>query len=38
MEYTPDNITIEDCIENYECKGKAAILNDGKVIGFEEVE
>lgn len=29
-------ITIEDCIDMYEKKGKAVIINDGKVIGFVE--
>lgn len=32
-----ENITLEDCLENYERKGKTTIINDGKVVGFEEV-
>lgn len=31
-------ITLQDCIENYEMKGQAAIINDGQVLGFEQVE
>lgn len=31
-------ITVQDCIENYEMKGQAAIINDGQVLGFEQVE
>lgn len=29
-------ITIEDCLDMYEKKRKAVIINDGKVIGFVE--
>ncbi len=29
-----DIITIQDCIENYEMRGRGAELNDGRVIGF----
>jgi len=29
-----DTIKLVDCIENYQRKGKAVILNDGKVVGF----
>lgn len=31
-------ITIEDCIENYEMRGKSAIINDGQVVEFETNE
>ena len=31
-------ITVQDCIENYEMKGQAEIINDGQVLGFEQVE
>lgn len=31
-----EEITIEDCIDMYEKKGKAVIINDGKVVGFIE--
>lgn len=31
-----EEITIEDCIDMYEKKGQAVIINDGKVIGFVE--
>lgn len=31
-------ITIEDCIENYEKKGKSAIIKAGQVVGFEANE
>lgn len=27
-------ITIQDCIDMYEKKGQATIINDGKVVGF----
>lgn len=29
-------VTLEDCIDMYEKKEKAVILNDGAVVGFEE--
>ena len=29
-----DIVTIQDCIENYEMKGRGVELNDGRVIGF----
>lgn len=32
-----NNITIEECIRKFE-EGAAVILNDGKVVGFEEYE
>lgn len=28
--------TVQDCIDNYNSKGQRAILNDGKLIGFEQ--
>ena len=31
-------ITVQDCIDNYETKGQAAVINDGQVLGFEQVE
>lgn len=31
-------ITIQDCIDMYDLKNQAVILNDGKVIGFTEKE
>lgn len=31
-----EKITIQDCIEMREMKGKTVILNDGKVMGFED--
>lgn len=30
-------VTVEDCINNYEYKDRTVILNDGKVIGFEDM-
>lgn len=33
-----ETITSQDCIENYEMKGQAAVFNDGQVLGFEQVE
>lgn len=29
-------VTLEDCLENYEKKGKAAIINDGQLVGFKD--
>ena len=31
-------VTIEDCIHLYENKHVGVLLNDGKVVGFEEKE
>jgi hypothetical protein len=31
-----EKITIQDCIEMQEMKGQTVILNDGKVMGFED--
>ena len=31
-----DNITLADCIELYEYKNIRVVINDGKIIGFEE--
>lgn len=31
-------ITKEDCIDNYEKRNKTTIINDGKIIGFEDIE
>lgn len=33
-----ENITVQDCIDMYEKKGQAAVINDGQVLGFEQVE
>lgn len=33
-----ESITIEDCLDMYEKKGQATIINDGKIIGFEKAE
>ncbi|MFR2680309.1 MAG: hypothetical protein ACLTAH_06635 [Lachnospira pectinoschiza] len=30
------NITVGDCIELFERKNTRVIINDGKIIGFEE--
>ena len=38
MTFSPEAVTIEDCLENYELRGQAVLLNDGTVVGFEEVE
>ena len=38
MTFCPEVVTIEECLEIYERKGQAVLLNDGTVIGFEEVE
>lgn len=31
-------ITLQDCIDNYEKKDQAAVINDGQVLVFEQVE
>jgi len=31
-----DNIIVGDCIELFERKNTRVIINDGKIIGFEE--
>lgn len=33
-----ETITLQDCIDNYEKKDQAAVINDGQVLGFEQVE
>lgn len=30
--------TIRDCLDNHQFKGQCAILNDGKLIGFQQEE
>jgi len=35
-EMTVESITIEDCIEMAEMKDFYVVLNDGRVVGFEE--
>lgn len=32
-----EEITLDDCLDNFEKKNKTTIINDGKVVGFEEV-
>ncbi len=29
-----ENITIQDCLDNHEKRGKAAVINDGQVLDF----
>lgn len=29
-----DTVTIEDCIEMYERKGRCVVINDGKIVRF----
>ena len=31
-------ITLQDCIDNYEMKGQAGVINDGQALEFEQVE
>lgn len=33
-----ETVTIEDCIDAYVKRGMIAIINDGKLLGFEEKE
>lgn len=35
-EINMDSITVGDCIELFERKNTRVIINDGKIIGFEE--
>lgn len=32
-----EEITLDDCLDNFEKKNKATIINDGMVVGSEEV-
>jgi hypothetical protein len=32
-----EEITLDDCLDNFEKKNKTTIINDVKVAGFEEV-
>lgn len=36
MEINYEVVTIEDCLINYEKKGKRVIINDGQIIAFVE--
>ena len=33
-----DNVTVEDCMDLFKKKNKRIIINDGKIINFEEGE
>ena len=33
-----DEVTLEDCIDLYEKKGIATVINNGRVINFEQGE
>ena len=33
-----DSVTLEDCIDLYEKKGITTVINDGRVINFEQGE
>lgn len=33
-----ENITVQDCIDMYEKKGQATVINDGEVKDFEVLE
>ena len=33
-----ENVTIQDCIDMYEKKGKITIINEGKITGFSKAE
>ena len=33
-----ETVTAQDCIENYKFKDRIVILNDGKLIGFQQEE
>lgn len=32
---TAENITIQDCLDMYEKRNQAVVLNDGEVVAFE---
>lgn len=32
----PESITIEDCLDMYEKKGQAAVIENGQVVKFEK--
>ena len=31
-----EKVTVQDCVEMQEMKNQSVVLNDGKVVGFEE--
>lgn len=33
-----EEVTMQDCIEMYARRGKSAIVNDGKLLGFMDVD
>ena len=33
-----DVVTVDDCLDAYERRGITAIINDGKLLGFNEKE
>lgn len=33
-----ETISLQDCLENYKFKGQSTLINDGKVIGFQQEE
>lgn len=35
MKLELENVTIQDCLDMYEKRNKAVILNDGEVVAFE---
>lgn len=33
-----ENVTIQDCLDNYEMKGKVTIIKNGQVVEFRKEE
>lgn len=33
-----ETVSLQDCLDNYNFKSQSAILNDGKLIGFQQEE
>lgn len=33
-----ETVSLRDCLDNYNFKGQCAILNNGKLIGFQQEE
>ena len=36
MDFDASKVTIDDCMDMFEKRGQAAIINDGKLLGFEK--
>ena len=36
LEIPLEDVTLEDCLDMYEKRGRTSVLNDGKLWGFEK--